>query len=143
MLPSDLAKFIEEYHHAADTFMRGDPQPLKDLYSRREDVTIANPFGPAARGWKKAAETIDRAASNYRDGEATGFERTSDYATTDLAYMVELERFRSKVGGSDEFTPISLRVTTIFRREDGGWRIIHRHADPITAPRAAASVVAQ
>jgi len=143
MWPSDLAKFIENYHHATDSFVKGNPQPLKDLYSRRDDVTIANPFGPAARGWKNAAETIDRAASNYREGEATGFERTSDYATADLAYIVELERFRSKVGGSDQVVPISLRVTTIFRREDRGWRIIHRHADPITAPRAAASIVAQ
>ena len=141
MLPSDLQNLIEGYHHAMDAFMKGNPQPAKDLYSRREDVTIANPFGPPARGWEKAAETMDRAATNYRDGNATGFERTSEYASTDLAYILELEQLRSKVGGADELVPFSLRVTTIFRREEGGWRIIHRHADPITAPRAAASVV--
>jgi hypothetical protein len=32
-------------------------------------------------------------------------------------------------------------VTTIFRREDGAWRIVHRHADPITSPRTPESIV--
>ena len=143
MLPSDLVQLIEEYHRATDAFTKGNPEPLKSLYSQRDDVTIANPFGPAARGWKKASETIERAATNYREGEAIGFERTSDYASADLAFMHEVERVRSKVGGSDQLAPISLRVTTVFRREDGRWRIVHRHADPITAPRAAASIVAK
>jgi ketosteroid isomerase-like protein len=48
-----------------------------------------------------------------------------------------------KVGGAEELVPVSLRVTTIFRREDDGWRIVHRHADPITAPRTARSIVQQ
>jgi ketosteroid isomerase-like protein len=142
MLASDLINFIEQAHSALDAFVKGNPEPLKSLYSRRDDVTIANPFGPGVRGWKQAAETMERAAANYREGEATGFERISEYATADLGYIVEVERFRSKIGGADKLVPISLRATTIFRREDGVWRVIHRHADPITSPRQPASVAA-
>ncbi len=58
-------------------------------------------------------------------------------------YTLEIERGRMKVGGDDEIVPVSLRVTTIFRREDGGWRVVHRHADPITAPRPIESVLQQ
>lgn len=86
---------------------------------------------------------MERAASNYRDGRATGFERVSDYATADLAYTVEVERYVSKVGGGADLAPVAVRVTTIFRREDDGWRIIHRHADPITSTRSSESVLAQ
>ena len=143
MLASDLMNFIEQDHSALDAFVKGNPEPLKSLYSRRDDVTIANPFGPAVRGWKQAAETMERAALNYREGEATGFERISEYATADLGYIVEVERFRSKIGGADNLVSISLRVTTIFRLENGVWRVIHRHADPITSPRQPASVLAQ
>src|ERR1043165_7657351 len=93
MLAHDLTKFIEQDHLALDAFVKGDPEPLKNLYSRRDDVIIANPFGPPAKGWQKAAETMDRAATNFRDGEATGFQRISEYATADLGYVIEIERF--------------------------------------------------
>jgi ketosteroid isomerase-like protein len=143
MLASDLTKFIEQDHLALDGFVKGDPEPLKNLYSRRDDLIIANPFGPPAKGWEKAAETMDRAATNFRDGEATGFERVTEYATADLGYILEIERFRSKIGGGDKLVPIALRVTTIFRREEGAWRIILRHADPIISARPAAAIVGE
>jgi ketosteroid isomerase-like protein len=143
MLAHDLTKFIEQEHLALDAFVKGDPEPLKNLYSRRDDVIIANPFGPPAKGWQKAAETMDRAATNFRDGEATGFQRISEYATADLGYVIEIERFRSKIGGGDKLVPFALRVTTIFRREEGAWRIILRHADPITSARPAAAIVGE
>jgi ketosteroid isomerase-like protein len=38
-------------------------------------------------------------------------------------------------------TPVSVRVTSVFRREDGEWKLLHRHADPITAPRPPESVI--
>lgn len=143
MLASDLTRFIEQDHLALDAFAKGDPEPLKGLYSRREDVIIANPFGPPAKGWEKAAATMERAATNYRDGEAISFERIAEYATADLAYVIEVERFRSKIGGGDKLVPFSLRVTTIFRREEGAWRIVLRHADPITSDRPGASIIAR
>lgn len=143
MSTSDLAQAIELSHDALDAFVKGDAEPLKALYSRRDDVTLANPFGPPVRGWSQVTETMERAASNYRDGEATRFEPVTEYATADLAYTVEVERYRSRVGGAAELAPVTIRVTTIFRREDGEWRITHRHADPITAPRSPDSVLAQ
>jgi ketosteroid isomerase-like protein len=59
----------------------------------------------------------------------------------DLAYIVELERFETKVGGADEITPVALRVTSIFRRESGEWKLLHRHADPTSSARPAESVI--
>jgi ketosteroid isomerase-like protein len=141
MVASDFDRFVEQYHRALDEFFRGDPNPAKALYSHLEDATLANPFGPVAIGWELVAEAMERAASNYRDGEATTFETLSTHVTPDLAYLVEVERFRAKVGGSEELASGELRVTSILRRESGAWKIVHRHADPITSPRAAESVV--
>jgi ketosteroid isomerase-like protein len=81
-----------------------------------------------------------RAATQVADGEAFSVESISTYATTDLAYELEIHRFRAKIGGADELAPISIRVTTIYRREDEGWRVVHRHADPITGERSVESI---
>lgn len=61
--------------------------------------------------------------------------------TADLGYTVEIERFEARVGESEAVTPVALRVTSIFRREDGAWKLVHRHADPITTGRPAQSVI--
>jgi ketosteroid isomerase-like protein len=130
----DLDEVIEQDHHAGDAFHQGDPEPKKRMFSRRDDVTLANPLGLTARGWIEVEKTMEYAASRYRDGEPISYERISEYSTADLAYMVEFERSRVKVGGDAELTTVSLRVTTIFRREDGAWRIVHRHAERVTSP---------
>jgi ketosteroid isomerase-like protein len=48
----------------------------------------------------------------------------------DFAYLLAIERMTVSVGGSEQ-TPFTLRSTTIFRRENDEWKIVHRHADPI------------
>jgi ketosteroid isomerase-like protein len=132
---------LEEYHRAGLEITNGNPDVYKALYSRSDDVTLANPFGPPARGWSEVSVTLDGAAANYRDGEVVGFENVSTVITPDLAYTVEVESYRARVGGAEELNPVSIRVTTVFRREDGVWKVIHRHADPITTPRPAESVI--
>jgi ketosteroid isomerase-like protein len=132
---------LEEYHRAGHEITNGNPEVYKTLYSRRDDVTLANPFGPPARGWSEVSATLDRAAENYRDGEVVGFENISTLIAPDLAYTVEIERYRARVGGGAEIVPVAVRVTTIFRNEDGAWKVTHRHADPITAPRPPESVL--
>jgi ketosteroid isomerase-like protein len=111
------------------------------LFSQRDDVTLANPFGPAQRGWPQVRETLARAAEHYRDGRALGFDQIGKHVTSDIAYIHELERFEAKMGGSDEVVPVSLRCTSVFRRETDGWKIVHRHADPIAGVRSAESVI--
>src|SRR5215211_2181727 len=137
----DLDQVIERSHLALGEIVNGNPEPLKEMYSHRGDVSLANPFGPPARGWDEAARTMERAASNYRDGEIVGFENVAKYATSDLACIVEVDRYRAKVGGREEITPVTLRVTSILRPEGGTWKIVHRHADPISTAQPAESVI--
>lgn len=138
---ADLDAVIDESHRALDAFFKGDADPVKPLFSRRDDVSLANPFGPPRRGWSEVENAMERAAANYQDGGVVGFELVSKYVTPELGYIVEIEHYQARVGGSEEVIPVSLRCTTVFRREDDGWKIVHRHADPITAPRSAESVV--
>src|SRR5207237_10034775 len=74
------------------------PDPAQALYSHRQDATLANPFGPVTKGWTQIAEATERAAANYRGGGATAFETAARCVTPELAYLVEVERFRANVG---------------------------------------------
>jgi ketosteroid isomerase-like protein len=137
----DFDQVIEPYHLALGKIINGDPEGYKQLYSHRDDVTLANPFGPPARGWEQVGATLERAASQFRDGEIVSFENVAKYVTAELAYIVEIERSRTKIGGGEDLSPVALRVTTIFRPEDGTWKVVHRHADPITTAQPAESVI--
>src|SRR5215210_4422779 len=137
----DLDEVIEQCQRALDEFVKGNPEPMKEMFSHREHATLANPFGPPARGWEQVAATMDRAASNLIEGGMVAFEDVAKYVTPELAYTVWLERQKAKVGGSQDVTPFTLRVTMIYRPEDGTWKVVHRHADPITTPQPAESVI--
>ena len=137
----DLDQVLEQYQLALGEFMKGNPEPVQKLFSHREDVTLANPLAPPVRGWERVAEVADRALSQLRDGEMVGYEIISKYVTPELAYVVQIERLKAKVGGRDDITPYSLRATMIFRPEDGTWKVVHRHADPITTAQPDESVI--
>src|SRR5439155_11523243 len=130
----NLEQTLEQYHLAADEFAKGNPAPVKALWSHRDDVTLANPFGPSVRGWKQVSQALEYASSRFRDGEVTSFEGVARYETTDLASIHELERWQAKVGGREEVAAFDLRVTSTFRREGDTWKLVHRHADPVPTP---------
>src|SRR5215204_4230103 len=137
----DLDEVVEQYHLAAREFVKGNPEPYKMVFSHREDVSVANPFGPVTYRWKQVAATMERAAPLYRDGEFTGFENVVKYVTPDLAYIVEVERFKVRIAGREEVALVALRTTSILRPEDGIWKVVHRHADPISTAQPAESVI--
>ena len=140
-MTSDLDEVLEQAFAALDQIARGDSTGYKALFSRRDDITLANPFGGVGRGWNDVAERLDRAASVYTDGRATGFEIVNQAVTSELAYTVAIERIEAKVGGQPELAPIAVRVTCVYRREDSGWKLVHRHADPRVSPQTAESVL--
>ena len=137
----DLDDFVERYHAALDEFFRGNPEPAKRLYVSRADVSLGNPFGPFAVGRGQVEAAMDTAAANYTDGRATGFETVAQHVEGELAYLLEVERFEAILAGRQDAISGALRVTSILRAEDGDWKLVHRHADPITAPRGADSLV--
>ena len=138
----EVDELVEQYYRAQGEFLRGNPEPVKDLFSQRDDVTLANPYGPPVRGWDEVAKAVDYAASLRRDGEFVEWQIVAKYVTAELAYVVQIEQAEAKIGAREDITPLAVRSTMIFRPEDdGNWKIVHRHADPITTPQPAESVI--
>ncbi len=126
-----LEQMLQEHHRTLDEFSRGDPEPFKALVAHNDDIILANPFGGTKRGWDQAAQALDFAASNFRDGEMKDYETISMYQTADLVTLFEIEHWKAKVGGDEEISPFDLRVTTVFRRDAEEWKVVCRHADPL------------
>ena len=140
----DVDELIEQYYRAQGEFLRGNPEPVKDLFSHTEDVTLANPYGPPVRGFDEVAKAVDHAASLRSDGEFLEWQIVAKYVSAELAYVLQIERAEAKIGTREEITPLAVRSTMNFRPEDDGeWKIVHRHADPITTPQPAESVIQQ
>ena len=131
----DFDDAVEAYRQALNPYVKGDPRPVTEFFSRHDDVTLANPLGPPRRGPAEVDKAIAEGAAMLKDGSVRGFEEVSRYSTSDIGYVVQLERTQARLPGSENIAPIALRVTMIFRREDDSWKVAHRHADPITTAR--------
>ena len=114
----------------ADTALHnGDAAPRKSLWSTTDPVTL---FGAAmmTTGWPQIEATFDWLATRFSDCTSFEIEVVAAGVSGDLAYLVAVEHTTASIGG-DPPAPYSLRVTTIFRREAGAWKVVHRHADPL------------
>ncbi len=114
---------------AADTALHnGDASKRAAMWSPHDPVTQ---FGAAftASGWSAVGSTFNLLASRFSNCISWDFELLAAGASGDLAYTVGIEHTTASVAGAPP-TPYALRVTTIFRREDGEWRVVHRHGDP-------------
>lgn len=107
----------------------GDAEPRKAMWSGTDPVTL---FGAVMTkiGRDQVAPAFDLLASRFSNCTSFQCEVIASGASGDLAYIVGIEHTTASIGGTPP-EPYALRVTTIFRREDGEWRIIHRHGDAV------------
>ena len=127
---------------AEQALISGDPGPRLAMWSTQEPVTV---FGAekSVIGSEEAREVFRWLATRFSNCTDYRFELVAAGASGDLAYTLGYERFSFSMDGGP-VEPITLRVTHVYRREDGEWKIIHRHADvpPTGQPlRADASTV--
>ena len=141
MTCASFEEVVARNHDAAEAFTQRDTQPFKELFSRSDDATLANPFGGVARGFVEISARVDRAATYYSDGELVGVELISSHHSDDLGYVLEIEHLRGRLGTRDIVDDVRLRVTSVFRCEDGEWRLVHRHADAASELRAPETIV--
>lgn len=108
---SDFDDAVEMYRQALEPYLKGDPNPVTEFFSRRDDVTLANPIGPPRRGPAEVDKAIAEGAALLRDGSVRGIEEVSRCSTAELGYVVQLERTQARLAGGETMSPIALRVT--------------------------------
>ena|SRR5689334_6733491 len=122
-----FADMLSRERSAEAAIYLGNPEPFKALWSREDDISLFGAFGPCKKGWHQVEKTVDWVASRFREGAVTA-EYEVVHEGADLAYTVGYELGDVVLDGAP-MTRQRLRVTQIYRREDGQWRLVHRHGD--------------
>ena len=118
---------------AASAFIGGDMPRYFALMHHTDDFTLMPPTGgETSRDSENSPEQIAEMARFFKRGECT-LEVVETYASGNLAVLVAVEHQHGEVGDYPE-QDWSLRVTLVFRREESGWRLAHRHADALVHP---------
>jgi ketosteroid isomerase-like protein len=118
---------LERVEAALAAMGSGDPAPYIDCWAKTEDTTLFGAWGPIERGYRRLVETFRWVGSRFKGGSLVP-ENTVAFASGDLAYTVGFERGEMAVDAGSP-RPMTIRVTHVYRRIDGAWKLAHRHAD--------------
>src|SRR5690242_9640507 len=130
-----LAATMPQLTEAEIAIHNGDAAPRIAMWSPNEPVTL---FGAAVTrsGWADVRATFEWLGSSFSDCTSYRIEVIAAGASGDLAYIVAFEHTTASVNGAPPRS-YTLRATTVFRREDGEWKVVHRHGDTLASPAAA------
>ena len=126
-------ELVERWSAAAQAYLAGDLRTYARLADHGSGYTLTPPYGGDPRhGFDCSDDAVAWTAETFRGG-TVDVEVFETYVSEDLAVLVAVERQRAEIGElpAQEW---SLRITLVFRREAGRWRLVHRHADPLTRP---------
>lgn len=116
----------ERFYAALNSMANGDAGPMDDIWSRAADVTAMHPTGGRQVGWDQVRGSWRQVAGIASGGRVTLGDRLIR-VVGDAAYELGTEHVDMTLAGQPVRTEV--RVTNIYRREGGAWRIIHHHAD--------------
>jgi ketosteroid isomerase-like protein len=134
--------FLSRFEQGINQFINGDPRLWKENASQQDDVTIMGGWGAYEKGWTEVGPRYDWAAARFKkSGTKAKYEYLSQGISGDIAYTIAIERSEPHIIDQERPTPMVLRVTHIFRKEQGNWRLVHRHADPVTTKTSPAAVI--
>jgi ketosteroid isomerase-like protein len=118
---------------AEEAIHNGDVAPRLAMWSRNDPVTLFGAWMSDA-GWEDVNRTFHVLASHFSDCTSYDVDVIAAGASGDLAYTVAYEHTSTSVDGVPR--TYTLRVTQIYRREDGEWKLVHRHGDELAADQA-------
>jgi ketosteroid isomerase-like protein len=127
--PADFLAFLDKADAAQLELQNGKAAAYKALWSHADDVTLSGGLGgQIEKGWDAVSKRLDWVGTQFSQG-TNRIERIVQHASGDFGYLVQAEHLRYRVPATGAETTTDYRVTMIFRRENGAWKIVHRQAD--------------
>lgn len=123
---SDVRKASDQFYAALNRMIKGDAGSLSEIWSHGATVTTMHPIGGRQIGWDKVLESFQQVAGIASAGQVK-LEDQVIQITGDLAYELGVERGQATIAGQQ--VTLDHRVTNVYRREAGSWKIVHHHTD--------------
>jgi ketosteroid isomerase-like protein len=130
-MSQEFEAFIEKRRKVASAYVNGDAKPLDEIAARQSPASFFGPMGGSVEGAREVTSRYDKDAKAFDTGSETDLEILHASADGDLGYWVGFQNAQARMKGKADPIPMRLRVTEIFRKVDGEWRLAHRHADPL------------
>jgi ketosteroid isomerase-like protein len=132
-LGASVQAAVDRLHAAMAKVANGDVSAIKALYSHTDDATSFYGWGGYEKGWENVSRRWDWAGSQFKGGRVR-YEHISTVVAPEIFYVTEIEAYEDQsVANVEGKTGWSNRVTHIFRREEGEWRLVHRHGNRLEA----------
>lgn len=122
----EIRQASEQFYAALTEMANGEVSSMSAVWSHNNDVTALHPIGVRNEGWDEIRATFEQVASIASGGQVQLRDQMIQVGT-DLAYEVGIEEVEMTLAG-EQFS-FSQRVTNIYRRENGAWKMIHHHTD--------------
>jgi ketosteroid isomerase-like protein len=133
---------LPRFEEGTSRFLNGDPTLWKQHASHRDDAMIMGAWGAYEKGWAEVGPRYEWAAARFKESGATvQVEYLTCAVSGELAYTVAIERSEVRLVDQDTPAAMALRVTHLFRQEEGEWKLVLRHADPLIEKTAPATVL--
>lgn len=125
----EFAAYLERRWQASDAFVAGDPGPLSAVSTGADPASIFGPSGTVVAGAAAVDENNAAGSARFTGADRNDVEVLHSGSDGDLGWWAGIQRSVVRVAGQDDPAPMDLRVTELYRREDSGWALFHRHAD--------------
>jgi len=123
---TEVRQAVERFYRALNTNFSGDASPMLDVWSHAEDVIEMSPYGGMQVGWSAARTHWEQLAS-AKSGNQVQIEDSHVVASNQFGVHVGYEKLTLHRGGQSVI--VKIRVTNVFRRENGKWKIFAHHTD--------------
>lgn len=124
-----LSDANDAFYDALAALLAGDAGLMEAIWSDADDVSNLGPFVERTIGAEAVREQFRGEAAMGLGGQVV----VTDLHIVDLGdvgYTTGVENGTGHTGSDGQPMELRHRFTNIFRREPGGWRIVHHHTDP-------------
>ena len=124
----EVRQASEQFYAALNRTINGDSGSMMEVWSHGSDVTALHPLGGRETGWREVRASWEQVAQEFSDGQVSIEDLVVVPLSDDVAYTLGTEQGQIATLGA-ETVSLDQRVTNIYRREEGEWKMVHHHTD--------------